>query len=231
MGFISDFVSRKVEEATIKNTKSVSRKVVGKIYGKAAGKVTESIYNKTLTKIDESNNEKMVIGSQEELLARNPQNSKLIFLPQDSELKIQDRDGRQKYRIYQAVFLSRTWNLFGEKSRKIASVKEKRRGILKRLFLRKRNPKDFTLKSKGENIGTLKTLNTEDMRIGTTNFNNWRVENDQVFDGDRCVAALRKVKSWTDVKYVLDFSKELDEIIVVLVLFSMRKADEDKESL
>lgn len=104
MGFISDFVSRKVEEATIKNTKSVSRKVVGKIYGKAAGKVTESIYNKTLTKIDESNNEKMVIGSQEELLARNPQNSKLIFLPQDSELKIQDRDGRQKYRIYQAVF-------------------------------------------------------------------------------------------------------------------------------
>jgi len=161
----------------------------------------------------------------EELLSRNPQNLKLILL---SDFRVQDCDGHQKYRIDQAVLSSHRWYLYGEKVRKHATVQEKRRGVLKKLFQRTSDPRDFLINLKGQDAGTLKTICMDGRRIGTTDFNHWRAEGNQIFNEDQCIATFQKVKSWTEEKYVLDYSKEIDEIIMLLVLYSMRKAEQHK---
>lgn len=147
MGYIGYFVSKKVEEAAFRKAKGVPGKVAGKLYGKAAGKAADAIYQKVLMKVDQTNNAKLAIGSLEELLSRNPQNLKLILL---SDFRVQDCDGHQKYRIDQAVLSSHRWYLYGEKVRKHATVQEKRRGVLKKLFQRTSDPRDFLINLKGQ---------------------------------------------------------------------------------
>ena len=158
MGIIGDFVGRKVGEASASKAKGAPGRLAGKLHGKAVGKATgkaiSSVSKKVLAKIDESNNERLAIGSQEELLSRNPQNSKLILLPQESTLRIFSDNEHQKYRIESAMFAHRMWCLYGEKIRKIASITEKRE-VLKRLFHQRAKPRTFVIR-----IGILSTIHS-----------------------------------------------------------------------
>lgn len=221
--FVGDFIGGKVEEAVANKAKGISGRVAGKLYGKAASKAADVISDKTIERFDEFMNSKNSVGTLDELLSRNPQNSKLILLP---DFRIQDGNGKQRYRIENAMFSSRTWYLYGDKIRKIASVQENRRGFLKKLVNRKTSKKDYVIKVKGHRIGNLNTLLEEDGRIGKTDFNDWRVTDNQIFDGSQCVSSLQKAKSWKENKWVLDYSTEIDELVMLLILFSIRKADE-----
>lgn len=194
------------------------------IYSRIAGKAVEYAFHHAMTSIDESNNAKLVEGSEKELLSRNPQNSKLIVLP---KWEILNRDEERVYRFNDTRASSRKWDLYDEK-RKIATLKEKKQSFFQKVFHRKQDRRDFVIKIKGQETGLLRTAYEDDVRVGETDFDGWYVREEKIYISGRCVASYEKVKSWADLRYVLDYSKEIDEVKMILVLFAMKIADEQR---
>lgn len=228
VGLIEHIVREKAERSFVQGSKNLPKKLIGKAYGKAAGKVADKTFNYSIQKVIESvshvNSDGMVEGSEEELLSRNPQNLKLIILP---KWKLLNRDGDRVYRFNDTRASLRKWELYDTK-RKIATLKEKKQSFFQKVFHRKQDRRDFVIKIKGEETGLLQTAYEDDVRVGETDFDDWYVREEKIYISGRCMASYEKVKSWADLRYVLDYSKELDEVRMILVLFAMKIADEQR---
>lgn len=207
--------------AAEKGTGGVVRRVKRRAYGRAADMAVGSVIHRIASSFDEYNERGLIPGSESELLARNPQNAKLVVL---REWELTDAEGRQKYRFISAEPSLRKWVLYDGK-RKVATLSRQKRSIFDKLFHKNQDRQCFTVVVRKQTLGNIVTRREGGRLIGETNFNSWLVEDRKIYADGNCLASLEKVKSWTERRYVLDYSKEMDEIVMILALFAMETVD------
>ena len=226
---VGHIVKEEVKRSFVNDPKNSTKQLVEKAYRKMAGKVADKVFNYSVQKVNESisraDSKRMVIGSEQELLSRNPQNLKLIILP---KWELLNCDKNRVYRFNDVKASSRKWYLYDEK-REIATLKQKRQNLFQKIFHRKQDRRDFIIKIEGRQEVTLfRTVHENGVRIGKIDFDGWYAREQKIYINDNCIASYEKVKSWINPRYVLDYSKEIDEVKMILVLFAMQIADEQK---